>query len=82
MIKWRGSVGGRPCVGLVLEEGNLKRLRRGGPIVIYKEEEIGLPFDLVIDYCKTAKEGFEKYKEMGLISKDTVIYDHVERKKN
>ena len=81
MLKWRGKVGGREVLGFMLEEKNLERLREMKPIHIMKEE-MGLPFDIIIDYSKDIVETMKTMKKMGLIGEKTVIHDERNRKKN
>ena len=81
MIKWRGNVGGREILGFMLEEKNLQRLREMKPIHIHKEE-MGIPFDIIIDYSNDLAETMKTMKKMGLISEKTVIHDERYRKKS
>ena len=81
MIKWRGSVGGREILGLMLEEKNLQCLREMKPIHIHKEE-MGIPFDIIIDYSNNLVETMKTMKKMGFISEKTVIHDERDRKKS
>ena len=81
MIKWRGSVEGREVLGFMLEEKNLQRLREMKPIHIYREE-MGLPFDIIIDYSDDLVKTVETMKKMGLISGKTIIHDERDRKKS
>jgi len=51
------------------------------PIHIYREE-MGLPFDIIIDYSDDLVKTVKTMKKMGLISEKTVLHDERDRKKS
>jgi hypothetical protein len=65
MIKWRGTVNGKDTVGMCLEAGNMQRLKKGYPVLI-RAEDMGLPFDILIDYARTQEDGVERLKKAGV----------------
>lgn len=71
MIKFKSN-GNKPLIGLGLSEGNVKKLRKGKPIFIMKEE-LGIDFDLLIFWGRTEKEMEKKLREIGMITDETDI---------
>ena len=80
MLKFRGSSNNREFLGLILEEGNLTRLREGHPIHILKEE-MDLPFDILIMHTKDLAATVRDFQAKGLVDNNTVIHDERARKR-
>jgi hypothetical protein len=80
MIKFKATRGGRETLGLGISGGNVKKLKHGDPILILKED-MDLPFDILIFYGDTEQELVDQFRKRGLITSETIIHDHRERKK-
>jgi hypothetical protein len=43
----------------------MQRLKKGYPVLI-RAEDMGLPFDILIDYARTQEDGVERLKKAGV----------------
>lgn len=57
---------GKPALLLVLEAGNLKRLKKGEPIMV-DGDRLGVPLMVFIDFAETQADGLKKLRALGLM---------------
>ena len=76
MIKFGGDNEGRKVIGLILEPGNIERLKEGKPILVNGEELNTPGIDIIIDYTDDV---LAKAKELRpMIGEHTIIKSYRE----
>lgn len=72
MIKLKMRRNGKDVIGLGLSDGNIDLLRNDQPIII-DGSQMDLPHDILIFWGKTEKDMYERFKNEGLLTKDTKL---------